>query len=80
MPIAVVARDVRHHRAAQEAKTLQEFIDYAKKNPAKVNLGHAGIGSSNFLICKAFAHAAGIDVTLVGYRGAAPALTDNRRP
>jgi len=58
------------------AKNLQEFIAYAKSNPGKVNLGHAGIGSSNFLICKVFAHAAGIDVTLVGYRGAAPALTD----
>src|SRR5204863_4037256 len=58
------------------AKNLQDFIAYAKKNPGKVNLGHAGVGSSNFLICKSFAHAAGIDVTLVGYRGAAPALTD----
>ena len=58
------------------AKTLADFIAYAKKNPGKVNLGHAGIGSSNFLICKSFAQAAGIDVTLVGYRGAAPALTD----
>jgi tripartite-type tricarboxylate transporter receptor subunit TctC len=58
------------------AKTMQEFLAYAKNNPGKINLGHAGIGSSNFLICKSFAHAAGIDVTLVGYRGAAPALTD----
>ena len=58
------------------AKTMQEFLAYAKSNPGKINLGHAGIGSSNFLICKSFAHAASIDVTLVGYRGAAPALTD----
>jgi tripartite-type tricarboxylate transporter receptor subunit TctC len=58
------------------AKNLPEFIAYAKKNPGKINLGHAGIGSSNFLICKSFEQAAGIDVTLVGYRGAAPALTD----
>ncbi|MFX9707484.1 tripartite tricarboxylate transporter substrate-binding protein, partial [Acinetobacter baumannii] len=49
---------------------------YAKKNPGKVNLGHAGVGSSNYLICKSFVHAAGIDVQLVGYRGAALALTD----
>ena len=47
-----------------------------RSNPGKVNLGHAGVGSSNFLICKSFVQAAGIDVTLVGYRGAAPALTD----
>lgn len=77
-PIAVVAKTfgIVALRKDFPAKSLQEFIDYAKKNPAKVNLGHAGVGSSNFLICKAFAHAAGIDVTLVGYRGAAPALTD----
>jgi tripartite-type tricarboxylate transporter receptor subunit TctC len=58
------------------AANLQEFLAYAKKNPGKINLGHAGIGSSNYLICKSFVQAAGIDVTLVGYRGAAPALTD----
>jgi tripartite-type tricarboxylate transporter receptor subunit TctC len=55
---------------------LRGFIDYAKKNPGKVTLGHAGVGSSNYLICKAFAGAAKIDVTLVGYRGAGPALND----
>ncbi|HEY0852462.1 MAG TPA: tripartite tricarboxylate transporter substrate-binding protein [Bradyrhizobium sp.] len=77
-PIAVVAKTfgIIALRKDFSAKNLQEFIAYAKSNPGKVNLGHAGVGSSNFLICKAFAHAAGIDVTLVGYRGAAPALTD----
>jgi tripartite-type tricarboxylate transporter receptor subunit TctC len=58
------------------AATLKEFVAYAKANPGKINLGHAGVGSSNYLICKSFVAAAGIDVTLVGYRGAAPALTD----
>jgi tripartite-type tricarboxylate transporter receptor subunit TctC len=78
VPIAVVAKTfgIIALRKDFPAKNLQEFIAYAKSNPGKVNLGHAGIGSSNFLICKVFAHAAGIDVTLVGYRGAAPALTD----
>ncbi len=77
-PIAVVAKTfgIVALRKDFPAKNLQEFIAYAKKNPGKVNLGHAGIGSSNFLICKSFEHAAGIEVTLVGYRGAAPALTD----
>ena len=77
-PIAVVAKTfgIIALRKDFPAKNLQEFIGYARNNPGKVNLGHAGVGSSNFLICKAFAHAAGIDVTLVGYRGAAPALTD----
>jgi tripartite-type tricarboxylate transporter receptor subunit TctC len=77
-PIAVVAKTfgIVALRKDFPAKDLQEFIAYAKKNPGKINLGHAGVGSSNFLICKSFASAAGIDVTLVGYRGAAPALTD----
>ena len=57
-------------------KTVVEFLDYAKANPGKVNLGHAGVGSSNYLICKAFVAAANVDVTLVSYRGAAPALND----
>ena len=78
VPIAMVAKTfgIIALRKDFPAKTMQEFLAYAKNNPGKINLGHAGIGSSNFLICKSFAHAAGIDVTLVGYRGAAPALTD----
>ena len=57
-------------------RSLREFLDYAKKNPGKATLGHAGVGSSNYLICKAFVQAANIDVTLVGYRGGGPALND----
>jgi len=78
MPIAMVAKTfgIVALRKDFPAKTLKEFVAYAKSNPGKINLGHAGIGSSNFLICKSFVQAAGIDVTLVGYRGAAPALTD----
>jgi tripartite-type tricarboxylate transporter receptor subunit TctC len=77
-PIAMVAKTfgIIALRKDFPAGNVQEFIAYAKKNPGKVNLGHAGVGSSNFLICKSFVQAAGIDVTLVGYRGAAPALTD----
>jgi tripartite-type tricarboxylate transporter receptor subunit TctC len=58
------------------AKTLKDFIAYAKANPGKATLGHAGVGSSNYLICKAFVQAARIDVTLVSYRGGGPALND----
>ncbi|KIU47574.1 MULTISPECIES: tripartite tricarboxylate transporter substrate-binding protein [unclassified Bradyrhizobium] len=77
-PIAVVAKTfgIVALRKDFPAKDLKDFIDYARKNPGKVNLGHAGVGSSNYLICKSFVHAAGIDVQLVGYRGAALALTD----
>ena len=78
VPIAMVAKTfgIIALRKDFPAKSMQEFLAYAKSNPGKVNLGHAGVGSSNFLICRSFVQAAGIDVTLVGYRGAAPALTD----
>jgi tripartite-type tricarboxylate transporter receptor subunit TctC len=58
------------------AKDLAAFLDYARKNPGKVNVGHSGVGSQNYLFCKAFIDAARIDVTLVGYRGGGPALND----
>jgi tripartite-type tricarboxylate transporter receptor subunit TctC len=78
VPIAMVAKTfgIVALRKDFPARNLQEFIAYAKANPGKVNLGHAGVGSSNFLICKSFVQAAAIDVTLVGYRGGGPALTD----
>ena len=58
------------------ASTLAEFIAHAKANPGKVTIGHSGIGSQNYLFCKTFIQAAGINVTLVGYRGGGPALND----
>jgi tripartite-type tricarboxylate transporter receptor subunit TctC len=78
VPIAMVAKTfgIIALRKDFPAANVKEFIAFAKSNPGKVNLGHAGVGSSNFLICKSFVQAAGIEVTLVGYRGAAPALTD----
>ncbi|MEA2934575.1 MAG: hypothetical protein QOD74_1221 [Variibacter sp.] len=57
-------------------RNLAEFLDYARNNPGKVSLGHAGLGSSNYLICMALLDAAKVDVTLVSYRGAALALND----
>jgi tripartite-type tricarboxylate transporter receptor subunit TctC len=58
------------------AKTMTEFVEHLKKNPGKVTLGHAGTGSSNYLICLNFLQAAKAEAQLVGYRGAAPALND----
>jgi tripartite-type tricarboxylate transporter receptor subunit TctC len=77
-PIGIVAKTspVIALKKDHSAKTLKEFIDYAKKNPGKATLGHAGVGSSNYLICKAFVQAANVDVTLVSYRGGGPALND----
>jgi tripartite-type tricarboxylate transporter receptor subunit TctC len=58
------------------ASTLAEFIAHAKANPGKVTIGHSGLGSQNYLFCKTFIQAAGINVTMVGYRGGGPALND----
>jgi tripartite-type tricarboxylate transporter receptor subunit TctC len=78
VPIGMVAKTLPVIAVKNDfpAQTLREFIDHAKKNPGKVNLGHAGVGSSNYLICRAFTKAAGVEVTLVSYRGAAPAMND----
>ncbi len=58
------------------AKNLAELVTEMRANPGKITLGHAGTGSSNHLICLTFLRAAGAEATLVGYRGAAPALND----
>ncbi|WP_201160102.1 tripartite tricarboxylate transporter substrate-binding protein, partial [Rhodoplanes elegans] len=78
VPIGLAAKTVPVIAIRKDfpATDLKSFIAHVKANPGKVNLGHAGIGSSNYLICKTFMAAAGIDVTLVSYRGAAPALND----
>lgn len=58
------------------AQNLTTFLDYAKANPGKITLGHAGVGSSNYLICKLFLQAAQAKIELISYRGAGPALND----
>jgi len=52
------------------ARGLKEFIAYARQNPGKVSLGHAGVGASNHLLCRSFLKASVVDVALVCYRGA----------
>jgi tripartite-type tricarboxylate transporter receptor subunit TctC len=56
-------------------KNLAEFIDYAKKNPGKLNYASAGLGSSQHLATEIFKRAAGIDMMHVPYKGGGPALT-----
>jgi len=57
-------------------KNASDLIAAAKANPKKVNFGNAGIGSTSHLIAALFEAKAGIDVTPVSYKGAAPALND----
>ena len=55
---------------------LKGFIDYAKKNPAKLNYGTGGIGLLNHLALEQFRAAAGLEAVYAHYRGIGPALND----
>ena len=58
------------------AKTVLEFIAYAKANPGKLNMGSAGIGSPQHVAGELFKMMTGVDMVHVPYRGVGPALTD----
>ena len=58
------------------AKTIAEFVAYAKQNPGKVNFGSAGTGGVGHLSGEIFKLMAGIEMTHVPYKGAGPALAD----
>ena len=58
------------------AKTVPEFIAYAKANPGKINMASAGNGTAAHVAGELFKMMAGVDMVHVPYRGAAPALTD----
>ena len=58
------------------AKTFKEMVEYAKKNPGKLNYGSAGLGSSAHMRIEMLKYKAGIDIVHVPYRGSADALND----
>jgi tripartite-type tricarboxylate transporter receptor subunit TctC len=58
------------------AKTVPEFISYAKTNPEKVNMASAGNGSAPHMAGELFKLMAGVNLVHVPYRGQGPALTD----
>ena len=58
------------------AKTVPEFIAYAKANPGKVNFASGGVGFATHVAGELFKMLAGVDMLHVPYRGQAPALTD----
>jgi tripartite-type tricarboxylate transporter receptor subunit TctC len=58
------------------AKTLPEFIAYAKANPGKINMGSAGNGSSSHMAGELFKMLVGVNLVHVPYRGQGPAMTD----
>jgi tripartite-type tricarboxylate transporter receptor subunit TctC len=58
------------------AKTVPEFIAYAKANPGKIGMASAGVGNATHLAGELFKVMAHVDMIHVPYRGAAPAVTD----
>jgi tripartite-type tricarboxylate transporter receptor subunit TctC len=58
------------------AKTVSEFISYAKANPGKLNMASPGNGTGPHMAGELFKIMAGIDMVHVPYRGSPPALTD----
>jgi tripartite-type tricarboxylate transporter receptor subunit TctC len=58
------------------ANTIQEFVDYARKNPAKLTVSTQGNGTTSHLTSEWFQMLTGTQFVTVPYRGSAPALTD----
>jgi tripartite-type tricarboxylate transporter receptor subunit TctC len=58
------------------AKTVAEFIAYAKANPGKISMASSGIGTTAHMAGELFKMMTGVNMVHVPYRGGAPALTD----
>lgn len=79
IPIGVIAQPpqvVVVHPGKVQAKTLAELIDYAKKNPDKLNYGSAGNGTTHHLAGELFKLTTKVNLTHVPYRGAGPLMQD----
>ncbi len=77
-PVASVVRfpHVMEVNPSFPAKTVPEFIAYAKANPSKINMASAGSGTPQHVIGELFKVMAGVDMVHVPYRGITPAVTD----
>lgn len=59
-------------RAGGPARTLEEFVDHARKNPGKLTYGSAGLGTVAFFTMELFKQAYGLDITHVPFQGTGP--------
>ena len=77
-PVASISRgaNVMVVHPSFPAKTVPEFIAYAKANPGRVSMASAGNGSAPHICGELFKMMAGVDMVHVPYRGGGPALTD----
>ena len=78
IPVAGISREpnVMVVHPSVPAKTVPEFLAYAKANPGKINMASSGNGSSPHVAGELFKMMAGVSLVHVPYRGAGPALTD----
>ena len=78
VPIAAIMRipDVMVVNPSLPAKTVPEFIAYAKANPGKINASSPGVGTSVHLSAELFKIMTGVEMVHVAYKGSAPSLTD----
>jgi tripartite-type tricarboxylate transporter receptor subunit TctC len=77
-PVALIAQaaSVMETHPSVPAKTVPEFITYAKANPGKINMASSGTGGYQHVTGELFKAMAGVNLVHVPYRGAGPALTD----
>jgi tripartite-type tricarboxylate transporter receptor subunit TctC len=59
-------------RSGSPWKTLEEFVDYAKKNPGKLSYGSPGLGTVSFFMVELFKVSYGLDITHVPFQGGGP--------
>jgi tripartite-type tricarboxylate transporter receptor subunit TctC len=77
-PVAAINREplVMLVNLSFPAKTVPEFIAYAKANPGKINMASAGNGTPAHVSGELFKMMTGVDMSHVPYRGTGPALAD----
>ena len=78
VPIASLIRapSVLEVNPSVPARTVPDFIAYAKANPGKLTMGSSGSGTPAHVFGELFKFMTGVDLVHVPYRGAAPALAD----
>ncbi len=70
MPVALIAHP------SFPAANIAEFIIMARQNPGKFNLGTSAVGTGGYMCAELFKQLAGIDVTIIPYKGTAPVMND----
>ncbi len=79
LPLSLVSRFYNLlcvRKSLTEVTSVKELIDYAKKNPGKLNFASSGSGTTIHLSGELFKRMAGVDMVHVAYRGSAPAVND----